>query len=322
MRAVSIEHRGGPQVMRAVEGPAPEPLPGTVLVELGAAGVNYRDVYERSIPGYGGDLPRILGIEGAGTVVALGDGATTVRPGDRVVWKDAPGSYAEQVVVPVREVVPVPDGFSDELAAAALLQALTAHYLTSSAYAVQPDEWVVVHAAAGGAGSLVTQFAKIRGARVLATTSTEQKGELARAAGADDVVRYDQLVGRAKDLTDGVGVAAVFDGVGKDTFESSLDALRRRGTMVLFGASSGNPDPVDPVRLAQAGSLYLTRPALADYTATREELLLRAGDVFGWIAEGRVEVRISGRYALADARRAHEDLEARRTTGKLVLLPR
>lgn len=320
MRAVAIERKGGPEVMEAVERAAPEARPGTVLVRLGAAGVNYRDVYERAIPGYGGDPPRILGVEGAGTVTAAGDGVTDFRPGDRVAWKEAPGSYAEQVVVAVREAVPVPDGVSDELAAAALLQGLTAQYLTTSTYAVQPGDWVVVHAAAGGAGLLVTQFAKMRGAHVLATTSTEEKAELARAAGADEVVRYDELLTRAKELT-GAGVAAVFDSVGKDTFETSLQALRPRGTMVLFGSSSGNPDPVEPQRLARGGSLFLTRPTLVHYTATRDELLQRAGDVFGLIAAGRLNVRIGGRYPLAEARRAHEDLEARRTTGKLVLIP-
>jgi len=320
VRAVAIERKGGPEVMEAVERAAPEPGPGTVLVRLGAAGVNYRDIYERVTPGYGGDPPRVLGVEGAGTVTAVGVGVTEFGPGDRVAWKEAPGSYAEQVVVAVREAVPVPDSVSDELGAAALLQGLTAQYLTTSTYAVQPGDWVVVHAAAGGAGLLVTQFAKMRGAHVLATTSTEEKAALARAAGADEVVRYDELLTRAKELT-GAGVAAVFDGVGKDTFETSLQALRPRGTMVLFGSSSGNPDAVEPMRLARGGSLFLTRPTLVHYTATREELLQRAGDVFGLIAAGRLDARVGGRYPLSEARRAHEDLEARRTTGKLVLTP-
>ena len=321
MRAVAIERKGGPEVMEAVDRPAPEPGPGSVLVELGAAGVNYRDVYERTTPGYGGDAPRILGVEGAGTVIRVGEGVTDLQPGDRVAWKEAPGSYAEQVVVAVREAVPVPDGVSDELAAAALLQGITAQYLTTSTYPIQPGDWVVVQAAAGGAGLLVTQLAKIRGAQVLATTSTEEKAELARAAGADEVVHYDQLLARAKELTAGAGVDAVFDGVGKDTFETSLQALRPRGTMVLFGSSSGDPDPFDPMRLARGGSLHLTRPTLVHYTATRDELVQRAEDVFGLIAQGRLAIRIGGRYPLEEARRAHEDLEARRTTGKLVLTP-
>ena len=321
MRAVAIERKGGPEVMEAVDRPAPEPGPGSVLVELGAAGVNYRDVYERTTPGYGGDAPRILGVEGAGTVIRVGEDVTDLQPGDRVAWKEAPGSYAEQVVVAVREAVPVPDGVSDELAAAALLQGITAQYLTTSTYPIQPGDWVVVQAAAGGAGLLVTQLAKIRGAQVLATTSTEEKAELARAAGADEVVHYDQLLARAKELTAGAGVDAVFDGVGKDTFETSLQALRPRGTMVLFGSSSGDPDPFDPMRLARGGSLHLTRPTLVHYTATRDELVQRAEDVFGLIAQGRLAIRIGGRYPLEEARRAHEDLEARRTTGKLVLTP-
>jgi NADPH2:quinone reductase len=321
VRAVAIERKGGPEVMEAVDRPAPEPGPGAVLVELGAAGVNYRDVYERTTPGYGGEAPRILGVEGAGTVTALGEGVTELQPGDRVAWKEAPGSYAEQVVVAVREAVPIAKGVSDELAAAALLQGITAQYLTTSTYAIQPGDWVVVHAAAGGAGLLITQYAKIRGASVLATTSTEEKAELARGAGADEVVHYDQLLARAQELTGGAGVAAVYDGVGKDTFETSLEALRPRGTMVLFGSSSGGPDPFDPMRLARGGSLHLTRPTLVHYTATRDELVQRAEDVFELIAQGRLAIRIGGRYPLDDARRAHEDLEARRTTGKLVLIP-
>ncbi len=262
MRAVAIERKGGPEVMAAVDRPAPEPGPGTVLVEVGAAGVNYRDVYERTTPGYGGEAPRILGVEGAGTVTALGQGVTELQPGDRVAWKEAPGSYAEQVVVAVGEAVPIAKGVSDELAAAALLQGVTAHYLTTSSYPIQPGDWVVVHAAAGGAGLLITQYAKIRGASVLATTSTEEKAELARGAGADEVVRYDEVLARAMELTGGAGVAAVYDGVGKDTFETSLQALRPRGTMVVFGSSSGSPDPFDPMRFARGGSLYLTRPTL------------------------------------------------------------
>ena len=321
MRAIGIERKGGPEVLELKDVPVPEPGPGEVLVETGAIGVNYRDVYERTVEGYGGDPPRVVGVEGAGTVTAVGADVTALRVGDRVAWKDAPGSYAEQVAVPVREAVAIPAGVSDELAAAALLQGLTAQYLTTDAYRVQPGEWVVVHAAAGGAGRLATQFAKLRGAHVLATTSTEEKAELARAAGADEVVRYDQFVERARELTGGEGVAAVFDGVGKSTFEASLAALRRRGTMVLFGSASGAAPPLEPMRLSR-GSLFLTRPTLVDYTATREELVHRAAEVFSLLAEGRLDVQIGGRYPLEEARRAHEDLEARRTTGKLLLVPR
>ncbi len=320
MRAVAIDRKGGPELLELKERPAPEPGPGEVLVETGAAGVNYRDVYERTVEGYGGDAPRILGIEGAGTVLAVGADVTGIRPGERVAWKDAPGSYAEQVAVPAREALAIPAGVSDELATAALLQGVTAQYLSTDSYAVQPGDWVIVHAAAGGAGRLLTQFVKLRGGHVLATTSTEEKARLAREAGADEVVRYDDFAERARELTDGVGVAAVFDGVGKTTFEQSLTALRRRGTMVLFGAASGAAPELNPMRLAR-GSLFLTRPTLVDYTATREELVQRAAEVFSFVAEGRLDVAIGGRYPLAEARRAHEDLEARRTTGKLLLIP-
>ncbi len=292
-----------------------------MLVEVGAAGVNYRDVYERTTPGYGGDPPRILGVEGAGGVIAVGEGVTEVQPGDRVAWKEAPGSYAEQVVVAVREAVPVPDGVSDELAAAALLQGVTAQYLTTprtrSSRATGSSS--TPRPAARACSSRSSRRSAAR--NVLATTSTEEKAQLARGAGADEVVRYDELIARAKELTGGAGVAVVYDGVGKDTFETSLQSLRPRGTMVLFGSSSGGPAPFDPMRLARGGSLYLTRPTLVHYTATRDELVQRAADVFGLIADGRLSIRIGGRYPLEDARRAHEDLEARRTTGKLVLIP-
>jgi NADPH2:quinone reductase len=311
MRAVVIERKGGPEVMELEEQPAPEPGAGEVLVDVDAIGVNYRDVYERTAEGYAGPAPRILGVEGAGTVRATGD---------RVAWVDAPGSYAEQVVVRADKTVSIPDGVSDEQAAAVLLQGVTAQYLSSSTYPVVPGDWVVVHAAAGGVGLLLTQFVKLRGGHVLATTSTEEKAELARKAGADEVVSYEDFVERALALTDGAGVAAVYDGVGASTFEAGLDAIRPRGTMVLFGSASGDPAPMPPMRLAKR-ALYLTRPVLVHYTATREELLERGSAVLDLVAKGKLHVHIGGRYPLADARRAHEDLEARRTTGKLLLLP-
>ena len=307
MRAVVIERKGGPEVMELEERPAPEPGAGEVLVDVGAIGVNYRDVYERTAETYAGPAPRILGVEGAGTVRATGE---------RVAWVDAPGSYAEQVVVRADKTVPIPDGVSDEQAAAVMLQGITAQYLSSSAYAVAPSDWVVVHAAAGGVGLLLTQFVKLRGGHVLATTSTEEKAELAREAGADEVVRYDEFAERARSLS----VAAVYDGVGASTFEAGLGVLRPRGTFVLYGSASGDPAPFRPASLV-SGSLYLTRPTLAHYTATREELLERGNAVLDLVAKGELDVRIGGRYPLADARRAHEDLEARRTTGKLLLLP-
>ena len=311
MRAVRITTHGGPDVLEVVDAPPPKPGPGRLLVDVAVAGVNYRDVYERE-GGYGGDLPAIIGVEGAGTVAGVGD---------RVAWVSAPGSYAEQVVVDADRAVQVPEGVSDEVAAAALLQGITAQYLTTSTHVVQPGENVLVHAAAGGVGLLLTQMVTMRGGRVIATTSTDEKAQLAREAGAAEVIGYDRFADRVKELTGGAGVDVVYDGVGAATFDGSLASLRPRGDMVLFGAASGRVPPFDPMRLEESGSLYLTRPGIRHYTATREELLGRAGDVFAWIAEGKLHVRIGGRYPLTDARRAHEDLEARRTTGKLVLIP-
>jgi NADPH2:quinone reductase len=310
MRAVRISSHGGPDVLELVDVPPPVPGPGQLLVDMGAVGVNYRDVYERE-GAYGGKLPAMIGAEGAGTVAATGE---------RVAWVSAPGSYAEQVVVDVERAVPVPDDFNDELAAAALLQGITAHYLSTSTHAVTPGENVVVHAAAGGVGLLLTQMAAMRGGRVIAMTSTHEKARLAREAGAAEVISYDGFAEQVRELTDGVGADVVYDGVGAATFDESLASLRPRGDMVLFGAASGRVPPFDPMRLEGGGSLFLTRPSIRHYTATREELLERAGDVFRWITEGKLDVRIGGRYPLEEARRAHEDLEARRTTGKLLLL--
>jgi NADPH:quinone reductase len=313
MRAVLIRSHGGPEVLEVVDLPPPEPEPasGQLLVDVTAVGVNFRDVYERE-GAYGGELPAVIGAEGAGTVVGTGE---------RVAWVSAPASYAEQVLVDADKALPVPDGVSDELAAAALLQGITAQYLSTSTHVVQPGENVVVHAAAGGVGLLLTQIATMHGARVIATTSTDEKAELARDAGATEVIGYDGFAERVRVLTDGVGADVVYDGVGAATFDESLASLRPRGDMVLFGAASGRVPPFDPMRLEGGGSLYLTRPSIRHYTATREELLDRARDVFTWIAEGRLEVRIGARYPLDEVRRAHEDLEARRTSGKLLLLP-
>jgi NADPH:quinone reductase len=310
MRAVRIRRHGGPEVMEVAEVPPPEPGPGRLLVDVAAVGVNYRDVYERE-GSYGGDLPAIIGVEGAGTVVPSGE---------RVAWLAAPGSYAEQVVVDAERAVPVPDDVADDLAGAALMQGITAQYLCTSTHSVEPGENVLVHAAAGGVGLLLTQVAAMGGGRVIATTSTEEKAELARGAGASEVIGYDGFADQVKELTDGVGADVVYDGVGAATFDESLTALRPRGDLVLYGAASGPVPPVDPMRL-ERGSLYLTRPSIRHYTATREELVSRAGEVFEWIADGKLELRIGGRYPLAEARHAHEDLEARRTTGKLILLP-
>lgn len=320
MRAVLVRHNGGPEVLEPTEVDPPEPGSGQLLVDVGAAGVNYIDTYQREGQ-YPIPTPFILGIEGAGTVRAVGAGVTGVSVGDRVAWKDTNGSYAEQIAVPAGSAVPVPDGVTDELAAALLLQGLTAHYLTESTYAVQPGDWVVVHAAAGGVGLLLTQIVKLRGGKVLATTSTPEKAELAKGAGADEVTTYDKFAERARELTDGEGVACVYDGVGRTTFDSSLDALRIRGMMALFGAASGPVPPVDPQTLNSKGSLFLTRPTLGHYTRTREELLGRTDELLLWVADGKLDVRIGARYSLAEARQAHEDLQGRRTTGKLLIIP-
>lgn len=322
MRAIQVQSHGGPEVLEVADVDVSSPGPGQVLVDVTASGVNYIDTYQRSGI-YPMPLPLRLGIEGAGAVAAVGGGVTGLAVGDRVGWVAAPGSYAQQVVVDAVRAIPVPAGVSDETAAAVLLQGLTAHYLSTATYPVQPGDAVVVHAAAGGVGLLLTQMVKLRGGRVIATVSTDEKAVLARAAGADEVIRYDRVdfAPEVRRLTGGAGAAAVYDGVGRSTFDGSLASLRPRGMMVLFGAASGPVPPLDPQRLNSGGSLFLTRPTLVHYTLTREELLARAGDVFGWIAAGKLDVRIGGRYPLAGARRAHEDLQGRRTTGKLLLLP-
>jgi len=311
MQAIRISDHGGPEIMEVVEVPPPEPGPDQLLVDVAAIGVNYRDVYERE-GAYGGDLPAIIGTEGAGTAVGSGE---------RVVWLSAPASYAEQVAVDQGRAVPIPDGVSDELAAAALLQGITAHYLATSTHEVLEGENALVHAAAGGVGLLLTQIVTMRGGRVIATTSSAEKAQLARRAGAAEAIGYDGFAERVRELTSGVGADVVYDGVGAATFDESLASLRLRGDMVLFGAASGKVPPFDPMRLEAGGSLFLTRPGIRHYTATREELLERARDVFTWISEGTLDIRIGARYPLTEARQAHEDLEARRTTGKVVLLP-
>lgn len=322
MHAVLVRENGGPEVLETAEVEAPTPKPGEVLVDVAAAGVNFIDTYQRE-GRYPVPTPFILGMEGAGTVRALGDGVSEVRVGDRVAWVHVLGSYAEQLAVPTDNLFRIPDDVSDESAAALFLQGITAHYLSHSTYPVQPGDWVVVHAAAGGVGLLLTQIVKLLGGHVLATASTPEKAELAKSAGADEVTSYDSFVDRARELTDGEGVACVYDGVGRATFDASLDALRARGMMALFGAASGPVPPVDPLQtLGAKGSLFLTRPMFADYTRTRDELLGRANDLLGWVGAGRLDVHIGARYPLADARQAHEALEARRTTGKVLLLPR
>ena len=320
MRAVIAEAHGGPEVLRLAEHDSPEPGPGQLLVDVTTAGVNYMDIYQREgrAP-YAGDVPFIPGSEGAGTVAAVGPGVQGIRQGDRVAWTGPAGCYAEQVVVPADRAVTVPDGIGLETAAAVMLQGMTAHYLVTDTYPVAEGDPVVVHAAAGGVGLLLTQMVKMRGGVVIATTSTLQKAELARAAGADHVAGYDDFGAVVREVTGGDGAAVVYDGVGQATFDDGLAALRRRGCMVLYGAASGPVPPLDPQLLNTSGSLFLTRPTLVDYIATREELLSRADDLFGWITQGKLEVRVGGRYPLDQAARAHEDLAARRTTGKLIL---
>ncbi|HSL08211.1 MAG TPA: quinone oxidoreductase [Pseudonocardiaceae bacterium] len=324
MRAIQVTETGGPEVLRLAELPVPEPGPGQLLVELAAAGVNYLDTYHRS-GAYPMPLPFIPGSEGAGTVTAVGPDTGGVAVGDRVAWATSFGSYAELAVVPAEQAVPVPQGVDSETAAGSLLQGMTAHYLTVSVHPVQPGDTVLVHAAAGGMGQLLTQLATARGGRVIGTVSTPEKERLAREAGAADVIRYteiDDVAGEVRRLTGGDGVAAVYDGVGASTFDASLASLRPRGMLALYGAASGPVPPVDPQRLNSAGSVFLTRPKLADYVATRDELTWRAGEVFDAIQNGSLRISIGGRYPLAEARRAHEDLQGRRTTGKLLLLPR
>lgn len=319
MRAIVVTRPGGPEVLEAQDVPEPQAQSGQLLVAVEAVGVNYRDVYERE--GRYRTPPLIAGVEGAGTVLEVGEGVSDFAEGDHVSWSDGPGSYAQRVAVDAARVVPVPDRISNELAAAVLLQGMTAHYLATDTYRVEAGDTALVHAAAGGVGLLLTQVVKLRGGRVIATTSSEEKAELARGAGADEVIGYEVFAERARELTGGDGVEVVYDGVGRTTFEESLASLRLRGTMVLSGAASGPVPPFDPMQLEGAGSLYLTRPSLRHYTARREELLARAREVLGWVADGKLEVRIGGRYPLEDARKAHEDLEGRRTAGKLLLLP-
>ncbi|MDA3649311.1 quinone oxidoreductase [Saccharopolyspora indica] len=322
MRAIRVAANGGPEVLQLTEIEAPEPQPGQLLVEVAASGVNFIDTYQRSGV-YAMQVPFTPGSEGAGEVVAVGEGVTGFAVGDRVAWAMAPGSYAERALVPADKAVRVPAGVDIRTAAAALLQGLTAHYLVTSTHPVRTGETALVHAAAGGMGLLLTQLVKHLGGNVIGTVSTAEKEKLAREAGADEIIRYteEDVAATVADLTDGRGVDVVYDGVGKTTFDASLASLRPRGLLALFGAASGPVPPVDPQRLNSAGSVFLTRPSLAHHILTRDELDWRAGELFDWIATGVLDIRIGGTYPLEDARRAHEDLEGRRTTAKLLLLP-
>ncbi|MEU8004049.1 quinone oxidoreductase [Catellatospora sp. NPDC049111] len=323
MQAVQITQYGGPEVLTPAEVEPPVAGPGQAVVEIAATGVNFIDVYHRQ-GRYPTPLPFVPGVEAAGRVAAVGPDVTGVSVGDRVGWVLAPGAYAQAAAVPVDRLVPLPDGVSDETAAAVLLQGMTAHFLTHDVHPVRAGDTVLVHAAAGGMGLLLTQLVTHLGGRVVGTVSTDEKERLARGAGAAEVIRYDQvddLAGQVRALTGGEGVAAVYDGVGASTFDASLASLRRRGVLALYGAASGPVPPVDPLRLMQAGSAVLTRPTLNDFVVSRQELLERATDVLGWVASGALRVTVGGRYPLAEAARAHDDLTSRRTTGKLLLIP-
>ncbi len=320
MRAVRAAEHGGPEVMRLEELPGREPLEGEALVRVEAAGVNFIDVYHRT-GRYPTALPVSLGLEGAGVVEAVGPGVDLVGVGDRVAWAGVPGSYATHVFAPADRVVPVPEGLDLVTAGAAMLQGMTAHYLTHSSYPLKPGDTCLVHAAAGGVGLLLCQMARHAGARVVGTVSTEEKAEVARQAGADEVIIYTErdFVGEIHRLTGGAGVQVVYDGVGRDTFEKGLDCLALRGSMIVFGQSSGPVAPFDPQVLSAKGSLFLQRPTLFHHVVSREDLLERAGSILTWAAEGGLSFRVGGVFPLAEAAEAHRALEGRETMGKLVL---
>jgi NADPH2:quinone reductase len=321
--ALVVTRPGGSDVFEVQLIEIPEPGPGQLLVRVAAAGVNFIDVYQRQGI-YPMPTPFVLCGEGAGTVEAVGPGVTTTSVGDRVAWSSASGSAAELALVAEAVTVRVPDSVSSKLAAAAMLQGMTAHYLVNSTYPVQAGDWVLVHAAAGGVGQLLIQLAKAKGATVVGTVSTPAKAAKATAVGADHIINYSEVTdvaGAVRKLTNGAGVAVVYDGVGKSTFDASLASLRRRGMLVLFGGASGQVPPFDIQRLNSGGSLFLTRPTIVHYIATREELLERGNSILGAIVDGTLHVEIGGEYPLTEAARAYDDLEARRTTGKLLLIP-
>ena len=323
MKAIRVNEHGGPEVLSYEDVPDPEPGPGEVRVRLAACGVNFIDVYQRTGL-YPKETPFTLGQEGAGEVDAVGEGVEDLSVGDYVAFASVMGAYAEYAVVPAERLVPFNVTLVEaRLAAAVMLQGMTAHYLTHSTFPLEEGQTALVHAAAGGVGLLLVQMAKMRGATVIGTVGNEEKAKLARGAGADEVIIYTEqdFVEETRRITGGEGVHVAYDSVGKDTFDGSLDCLRRRGYMVLFGASSGPVPPFDIQTLNQKGGLFLTRPALAHYTASREELMWRAESLFSWIGQGNLDVRIGGTYSLADAAQAHRDLEGRKTTGKLILLP-
>jgi len=322
MKAVVVSHIGGPEVLEYKDVPEPEPKPNEALVRIKAAGLNFIDVYFRE-GRYPSRLPFIVGQEAAGVVEKVGSQVTSVRTGDRVAYTGLQGAYAEKAVVSADRLVKIPDAVSFEQAAALMLQGMTAHYLVKSTYPLKAAEICLIHAAAGGVGQLLVQMAKMIGATVIATAGTDEKCEIARKAGADHVINYEKqdFEDETKKATRGKGLNVVYDGVGKATFEKGLNVLLPRGYMVLFGGASGAVPPFDLIKLSQKGSLYVTRPTLAAYIATREELEWRASDVMGWVASGKLKISIGQTFPLAEAERAHRDLEGRQTTGKTLLIP-
>jgi NADPH2:quinone reductase len=322
MKAIQVLKPGGPEVLTLADLPVPQPKPNEALIKIAASGVNFIDVYFRE-GRYPAPLPFVDGQEGAGVVTQAGSEVKSLKPGDRVAWTGVLGSYAEYAVVPADRLIRVPDGVDDRHAAAAMLQGMTAHYLTHSTYPLKKGETALIHAAAGGMGLLLVQMARNIGVRVIGTAGSEEKASLAREAGADEVILYNQqdFEAETKRLTDGKGVDVVYDGVGQSTFEKDFNVLRPRGYLVLFGGASGAVPPFDPMKLTQKGSLFLTRPSLAHYIATREELEWRANDVLNMISSGKLKLRISRTYKLEEAAQAHRGLEGRKTTGKLLLIP-
>lgn len=322
MKAIQVARTGGPEVLTLVDIPVPDPKPNEALVQISAAGVNFIDVYFRE-GRYPAQLPFIDGQEAAGLVVAVGPDVTTLRLGDRVAYTGALGSYAEYAAVPAERLVRIPDELDFDQAAAAMLQGMTAHYLSHSTYPLKSGDTALIHAAAGGVGLLLVQMAKKLGARVIATAGSEAKAELARGAGADEVIIYTEqdFETETRRLTDGQGVHVVYDGVGRDTFAKGLNVLRPRGYLVLFGGASGPVAPFDLLELTKHGSLFVTRPSLQHYVASREELVQRSDDVLQMIVRGDLHLRIHKKYPLEDVRQAHHDLEGRKTTGKLLLIP-
>ena len=322
MKLIQVTQTGGPEQLKFTDGPKPAAGPKQAVVKIAAAGVNFIDVYHR-IGLYKLDLPFTPGMEAAGTVDAIGPEVTGIQPGDRVAYAMSRGSYAEYAAVPAAMLVKLPDSVSFETGAAAMLQGMTAHYLTHSTFPLKSGDTCLIHAAAGGVGRLAVQMAKMRGARVIGTAGNAAKVELARSAGADEVIDYTEqdFLAEVKRLTNGRGVDVIYDSVGVATFLKGLDCIRTRGMMVLFGQSSGPVAPIDPSILNVKGSLFLTRPNLAPHCATPEELNWRAGDVLGWIAAGKLELRVDRTFPLSEAAQAHRDLEGRKTAGKVLLIP-